>query len=104
VICHDASPDFLSAPRYCVGAGVVAALSADAPAGVLMVGSPLVRFDQSHQPMIAATSRRMRINTQGAPRFFSSIPICATVVLLLAVDERRTPFLLQRLFPTSGPG
>jgi hypothetical protein len=47
--------------------------------GLSVVGSPLVRFDHSHHPIIAATARRMMIISHGAPRFLSSIRISATV-------------------------
>lgn len=53
--------------------------SATAPLGVPVVGLPVVLLDHSHQPIIAATTMSSTINNHGAPRFFSSILISATL-------------------------
>jgi hypothetical protein len=59
---------------------VVSAIeSATAPLGAPVVSLPVVRFDHNHQPIIAATMRSNRIKIHGAPRFFSSILISATL-------------------------
>jgi hypothetical protein len=70
----------LVAAGCCYGVRVVLALeSATAPLGVPVVLVLFVRFDHSHQPMTAATMSSSRINIHGAPRFFSSILISATL-------------------------
>src|SRR5688572_30183314 len=63
----------LSSPGAIAGA-VAAAVSAPS-----VVASPLDRFDQSHHPIAAAAIRSRMISIHGAPLFFSSIRISATV-------------------------
>jgi hypothetical protein len=75
---------------------VVALESATALLVVPVAAVPLDRFDQSHHPIIAATMSNRRINSHGAPRFFSSILISATLPPLPGVKPSRV--LLQRLF------
>ena len=73
--------------------------SAEAPPGAPTVSLPIVRWDQSHQPITIATPTIRTISIHGAPRFLPSIPVSVIIGL-------RSVFLPapSHLFATFVPG
>lgn len=70
--------------RCCYGVRGGPAVESATVLGGEVVSLPIERFDHSHHPMTTATTSTRKMSIHGAPRFFSSNCVSATLVALVA--------------------